>query len=308
MDVGAVGLVLLPALLPVLVGLGAPQLAPGAARYLAPAVATRLLTAVAITVALTTGLLLCLACYLGIVQLIPLAHPVDWSLQTLRHELPIPTPAALAAGLVATGLLMRACLQLTRIVRSARQTAAAAAGLRAVGDLAVVQDPAVHAYAVPGRGGRIVVSTGMLRTLSGAQRRALLAHEHAHLRYHHHRYAQLARLAAAANPLMLPVALAVDQAIERWADSAAAQEVGDPAIVAHALGLAVLARPRFPPQALSAARNDALERILDLFEPPRRRARIGVVLAVASAMCWVSTAVIVLYTHGVIELAEATRR
>ena len=106
MDVGAVGLVLLPALLPVLVGLGAPQLAPGAARYLAPAVATRLLTAVAITVALTTGLLLCLACYLGIVQLIPLAHPVDWSLQTLRHELPIPTPAALAAGLVATGLLM----------------------------------------------------------------------------------------------------------------------------------------------------------------------------------------------------------
>ena len=145
----------------------------------------------------------------------------------------------------------------------------------------------MHAYAVPGRGGRIVVSTGMLRTLSGAQRRALLAHEHAHLRYHHHRYAQLARLAAAANPLMLPVALAVDQAIERWADSAAAQEVGDPAIVAHALGLAVFARPRFPPQALSAARNDALERILDLFEPPRRRARIGVVLAVASAMCWV---------------------
>ena len=71
---------------------------------------------------------------------------------------------------------------------------------------------------------------------------------------------------------MLPFALAVDQAIERWADSAAAQEVGDPAIVAHALGLAALARPRFPPQALSAARNDALERILDLFEPPRRRA------------------------------------
>jgi hypothetical protein len=267
-----------------------------------------LLTAVALTVALTTGLLLCLACYVGTVHLIPLAHPVDWSSPRLHKELPIPTPAAVVAGLVATSLLARASLHLTRVVRSAHHTAAAAAGLPAVGDLSVVQDSAVHAYAVPGRGGRVVVSTGMLRTLSGPQRRALLAHEQAHLRYHHHRYAQLARLAAAANPLMLRVALAVDQAIERWADAAAVREVGDPAIVAHAVGRAALARPMFPVQTLGAARNAVVERIRDLIEPPRRRARIGVLLALAMALCWVSTAAVVLYTHGVIELAEATHR
>jgi hypothetical protein len=306
--VDPVGLVLALALLPVLVGFGAARLAPGAARYLAPATATCLLTAVALTVALTTGLLLFLAGYLGIVHLIPLAHPVDWSLPTLRKELPIPTPAAVAAGLLATGLLMRACRQLTRVMSNARQTSAAVAGLWAVGDLAVVQDSAVQAYTVPGRHGRIVVSTGMLRRLSGPQRRALLAHEHAHLRYHHYRYSQLVRLAAAANPLMLPVARAVDQAIERWADEAAVHEVGDPTIVAHALGQAALARPMFPDHALGAAGNDVVDRIRDLVEPPRRRARIGVLLAVAPAMCWVSTAAVVLYTHGVIELAEATHR
>jgi Zn-dependent protease with chaperone function len=94
----------------------------------------------------------------------------------------MPAPAALVAGLGASGMLARGYLHLARVVRSARQSTAAAARLQAIGDLAIVQDPAVHAYAVPGRYGRVVVSTGMLRTLSGPQRRALLAHEHAHLR------------------------------------------------------------------------------------------------------------------------------
>jgi Zn-dependent protease with chaperone function len=306
--VSTFSLVLMLALLPVLVGLGAAQLAPRAARYLPPAAATLLLTATALSVALASGVLLCLACYIGIVDLIPAAHPVDWSAQRLHQALPMPAPAALVAGLVASGMLARGYLHLARVVRSARQTTAAAARLSAIGDLAVVQDPAVHAYAVPGRYGRVVVATGMLRTLSGPQRRALLAHEHAHLRYHHHRYAQLARLAAAANPLTLPLALAVDQAIERWADAAAVREVGDPATVAHALGLAALARPVIPPPALGAAHNDVVDRIRDLMDPPRRRLLIGILLTVATALCWASTATVVLYTHGVIELAEATHR
>jgi len=45
----------------------------------------------------------------------------------------------------------------------------------------------------------------MLRTLSADERRALLAHEAAHLTYRHHVYTQLTDVAAAANPLLRPL-------------------------------------------------------------------------------------------------------
>jgi Peptidase family M48 len=301
-------LILLVALLPLPVGFSAGRIAPRAARLLPPAAATLLLTTVALTVALATGLPLCLAAYVGTVDLLPLIHPYDWSAQQLHERLPIPTPAALATGLVAIVLAGRACLHLARVALSAHRTASAVAALPAIGDLAVVHDPAVHAYAVPGRGGRVVVSTGMLRALSGPQRRALLAHEQAHLRHRHYRYTQLARLAAAANPLMHPVARAVDQATERWADAAAVREIGDPTTLAHALGLAALARPILPAHALGASHHDVVDRIRDLLEPPRRRVHTGILLAAATALCWMSTATVVLYTHSLVELAEAASR
>jgi Zn-dependent protease with chaperone function len=299
-------------LIPVLLGAGAGGFGSRAARRLPPALATVLLTAFALTVALATGMLLCLAAYVGTVGLLPLVHPRDWSPRRLHEELPIPAWVALATGAVAGVLLARACRHLVRVVRSSRRTAAAAAALPAIGDLAVVPDTAIHAYAVPGGGphrrGRVVVSTGMLRCLSGPQRRALLAHEQAHLRYHHHWYVQLARLAAAANPLMRPVAIAVDQATERWADAVAVRQVGDRAVVAHALGRAALARPAAPGDALGAAQHDVLDRIRDLLEPPRRQAHTALLFAAATAACWLCTIAVILYTHGIVDIAEAASR
>jgi Zn-dependent protease with chaperone function len=79
---------------------------------------------------------------------------------------------------------------------------------------------------VSGLRGRIVVTTGLLHNLEPAERRAVLAHEAAHLRGHHQIYVQLTELAAAANPLLRPVARAVRYGVERWADEPA------PALVA----------------------------------------------------------------------------
>jgi Zn-dependent protease with chaperone function len=105
-----------------------------------------------------------------------------------------------------------------------------------------VPDDIPGAYALPGFTGRIVVSTAMLHALPADERAVLLAHEAAHLTHRHHAYLLTAELAAAANPLVRPSLGAVRRAVERWADEAAAAEVGDRDLAARALARAGLAR------------------------------------------------------------------
>ena len=73
-----------------------------------------------------------------------------------------------------------------------------------------------------GRPGRIVVSTGLLQRPDASQRRALLAHERAHLAGGHHVHNTAAHLAAAASPLLGRLAAAVALACDRRADKTAA--------------------------------------------------------------------------------------
>ncbi len=103
----------------------------------------------------------------------------------------------------------------------------------------VVADEAVHAYALPGWTGWIVVTAGMLGVLDEPGQDALLAHEQAHLAGFHYLFTTAARLAAAASPL-LPGARAVEYTVQRWADERSAAVVGDRRLVAHAIGRAAL--------------------------------------------------------------------
>nr|WP_223186357.1 M56 family metallopeptidase [Streptomyces sp. CBMA29] len=172
-----------------------------------------------------------------------------------------------------------------------------------------MENDAVIAYTIPGRHRRIVVSTGMLRSLSAVQRRALLAHETSHLRHRHHRYVQLARLAAAANPLVRPVSRAVDLAVERWADENAAVEVGDRRTVAHALAAAALASaapgPAPPAGSLGGARTGVADRVGFLLRPPVRHRLAYALVTAGIVLCWTATCVAVGHIHGLMELAEA---
>lgn len=120
-------------------------------------------------------------------------------------------------------------------------------------ELEVVDEDRPDAYAVGGVGGRIVVTSGMLRLLDPAEQTVLFAHERAHLRHRHHRYATLAMVAAAAVPPLGFVTRRLRLALERWADEEAAIEVGDRRLVAQAIIRAALGRTDYSSPAAGGA-------------------------------------------------------
>jgi Zn-dependent protease with chaperone function len=153
-----------------------------------------------------------------------------------------PVPGVVGA-LAAVGL----ALGVARAVRVLRARVATRRELRklcascAPGELAVVPVAEPHAFAVPGRPGRVLITQGLLRLLDGKERRVVLAHERSHLRGRHHGLRAVAELAAAVNPMLVPVREAVAFLVERAADEHAARVSGSRAITARALAKAALA-------------------------------------------------------------------
>jgi hypothetical protein len=151
-----------------------------------PRYATWLLALAAVVLAGTSCGALGLLALSALVRIPALGH-----LAHLSHQVIIAggdstsNAIALTAGiLLGAALLVTASFTITR----ARALAAAfthARTLPGAASLVVTRDQAADAYTVPGRPGRIVVSTGMLEVLDGPGRRALLAHEHAHLKARH---------------------------------------------------------------------------------------------------------------------------
>ena len=112
------------------------------------------------------------------------------------------------------------------------------------GQVVVTDDSAADAYTLPGWPCRIVITTGMLDALTAQERQVLLAHERAHAGGSHYLFTSAARLAAAANPLLRPVAAQVGYTVERWADERAAAATGDRPLTARAIARAALADVR----------------------------------------------------------------
>ena len=232
--------VYLPLLLPLCAAAGAWPLA----TRLPPRIATWLLTAVAVSLAaLSTAILGILA--LTAVLRIPLVASLGHlSAAVIRRE----DPASLSAALVAAVLLTAASVAAARAgwLRARAMVTAArdARCLPGPGQVVVIPDGAADAYTVPGWPGRIVVTAGMLDALDPAERQVLLAHEGAHAGNHHYLFTALSHFAAAANPLLRPVAAAVGYTVERWADEVAARHCGDRRVAACAVGKAALASSR----------------------------------------------------------------
>lgn len=154
-------------------------------------------------------------------------------------------------------------------------------------ELAILDSDAPTAYALPGKPGQIVVSTGMLRSLDPHERRVLLAHERAHLRCHHHRYVRLTQLSAAAMPVLAPLNSRVRFATERWADEEAALEVGDRAVVARAIAHAAIAQTDAAEGGLAIADTGVVQRIESLLnEDPNasRLTELGLTGAITGAV------------------------
>ncbi|MFJ8543327.1 M56 family metallopeptidase [Streptomyces sp. NPDC093586] len=237
--------------LPLVLPLTAWPIARLAEQRLHPRTATRLLTVVAVVMALCSTVCLGLLMVIGTAQLPGNPLPDGWSDPEVREAVPhdevagkLAIPALLAVLLACGRALWRHGLVRRRAHR-------ALAGLPDT-QVAVLSDEMPYAYALPGRRrGRVVVTTGMLSRLERAERRALFAHERAHLTARHHRFLLAVQLAARANPFLLPLRTAVSYTAERWADEEAARTVGSRRVVACAIGKAALV-PRGTPTATLA--------------------------------------------------------
>ncbi|MER7173516.1 M56 family metallopeptidase [Streptomyces mesophilus] len=228
--------------LPLVLPLSAWPIARLAEHNLLPRTATRLLTSVAAVMALCSTLCLALAMVVGTAQLPGNPLPDGWSDPEVREAVPYDEIVGKAAipALIAVAL---ACARVAwRHFRVRRQAQSALVDLPG-GQVAVLPDAEPYAYALPGgRRGRerIVVTTGLLGHLDAGERRALFAHERAHLSAGHHRFLLTVQLAARANPFLRPLRTAVVFTAERWADEESAQCVGDRKAVARAIGKAAL--------------------------------------------------------------------
>ncbi|MDX6205045.1 MAG: hypothetical protein QOF39_1102 [Frankiales bacterium] len=211
--------VYLPLMVAAVFGLTGPPIA----RRLRPGAATWLLGVGGFLTSAAAGVSLCLLGFTLLAQAPVLAAQGHWSDGVLRRHDPVTTPVAALALIAAVALLARVAVTAVRRVQAVREAHRLADALPTHGgELAVINTPDVAAYAIPGRPGRIVATTGLLRRLDGAERRAMLAHERAHLSGHHHLHQAAALLAAAGNPLLRRLPAATAAACERWADEKAA--------------------------------------------------------------------------------------
>jgi Zn-dependent protease with chaperone function len=175
------------------------------------------------------------------------------------------------AGLIAAAIILAwAALAVVRYLGTDRRRALRhAEAARMVGQRepalgAVLVEHAVPAaYSISSRPPTVVVTSGALRVLDAAQLAAVLAHEHAHLRAHHHllqALAKTARRTAPFLPLLRDAEVQVATLIELHADDVATRLSG-PAPLASALAILATAASPGPSPGLSATSADVLQRI-----------------------------------------------
>src|SRR5882724_11788675 len=148
------------------------QLAPTLARRLPPPVGTWLLSVGGLFAAAGCSASLALLAFAFVAQSPILAARGHWSDAVLRHRDPLSVPVGAVAS---AAVIVLACL----VVRTAlRRCAAVRDGYRLARslpdtgtELTVLETSQAHAFAVPGRPGRIVISSGLLRALDAGQRR-----------------------------------------------------------------------------------------------------------------------------------------
>ncbi|WCD98460.1 M56 family metallopeptidase [Streptomyces sp. HUAS 31] len=255
--------------LPLVLPLSAWPIARLAEQHLHPRTATRLLTAVAAVMATCSTVCLGLAMVVGTAQLPGNPLPDGWSDPEVRAAVPYDEIVGKAAIPALCAVLVACARTLWRHARVRRHAHRALTGLPGTG-VAVLPDALPYAYALPGgRRDRVVVTTGLLDHLQPAERRALFAHERAHLTERHHRFLLAVQLAARANPFLRPLRTAVSYTAERWADEAAAQAVGSRRTVAHAIGRAALVSRGAPVATLAgfAAPGPVPRRVAALLGP-----------------------------------------
>jgi len=322
-----VGPPLLALLLPLIIPLVASAAARPLAHRLEPRQATWLLCAAAVVLAGCAAAALALAAGFAAARQPVLAALGDYSLAPFSTHDPVPAAGGIGAALALAGAAAATAARSRHRVRALLLSYRRAARLNARDGIVVLPGPDLEAYALPGWPGRIVVSGGLLDLLEPRRRAALIAHERAHLAGRHHLFTITAWMAAAACPLLIPVARAVEFTVERWADEKAAAATGDRRLVAETIGqVAVMTARRGAAQGTARhalrlgvtgpARRPSVawagpvpRRVAALLAAPPRTQRRVLLAVCAAVMLLAGLAVLdaARDLHALLELAQASR-
>ncbi|MCU1394039.1 MAG: peptidase Ste24p [Ilumatobacteraceae bacterium] len=279
------------------------------------------LTVGAIVAALSTTGALALVAWPLVARLGLVAHIGEWSSGDVGRHTDVPV----VASVIALGLLCVVAARVARFggrlvaqIRELGTTHRALAGQplagHPLGPVLVVSDRRPLAYAAPAitaRGGRAVISTGLIEVLDAEEQVAVLAHERAHLQHRHHLFTFLLDAAVVLDPFLSSVAKHARFQLERWADETAAAAT-HPDVLASALAKAALAqlahgRLVAAPLTLQAVQSGVTERVRALIGDGAPRQRIGllhlVVVAAAAGVLAVAWA-----AHDMDGIFDALRR
>ena len=164
---------------------------------------------------------------------------------------------------------VRSIAQATRLRRRHRHALSLLGHADASLGVTVVDCAEAAAYCLPGRGARVVISTGALHALSSAELTAVLAHERAHIAGRHHLIlagVDGLRRAFPRIPLFAAAPDEVGALVEMLADDAAGRAEARPIVAAALVRLAGMNAPQ---AALAAGGTHAVQRVRRLLAPAR---------------------------------------
>ena len=241
---------------------------------LPPVIAARIVTtSLAIVAAAAAPTMWILS--LGYIAHLPLLDGrLDWCAETLGVHDPISSWVGLPALLLtfAGGIRVRAVLSRYRRLRHDHS-----------GPVEIADHAHPFAFTLPGRGGHVMLSSGLVGMLDEAERAVVLAHEHTHARHRHDRYLLTAQLAAAVVPPLRWLVSRLQFSLERWADETAVVHCGDRGFVARTLGKVAL-RTATPIGVMGFTGLGVPARVAALLAPPTTSIRWGTQAALWSAI------------------------
>ena len=263
-------------------------------RHLPPVIAARVIavTTVVVAAAAVPTIWILSFSYLGHAS--PFGHRLEWCSHALGVHQRVPSWVGLPTVIIGGVGVLRA----VAVLRSHRR-------LRydAPGSVEIAGHERPFAYTLPGRGGHIVLSSGLLELLDEDEQAVVLAHEEAHATHRHDRYLLVSQLAQAAVPFLRPLAARLQFSIERWADEAAVRACGDRRFVARTLGKVAL-HGLTPVGVPSFAGLGVSARMAALLAPPPRGPRPSAVLTIWGAIA--ITAILAAFQmHHLVGLATA---
>lgn len=261
-------------LLPLIVAIALAVIVTASHRRLPPVVAARAVTITLAVVAAAAVPTLWIVSVGFVTHLSVLGGRLDWCAAAIGVHDPVPAwigaPALLLT--IAGVVRVRAVLKTYRRLRQHH-----------AGMVEIAEHPQPFAFTLPGRGGQVVLSSGIVALLDEAEQGVVLAHENAHARHRHDRYLLTAQLAAAAIPPLRPLAGRVQFSLERWADEIAVAHCGDRGFVARTLGKVAL-RSVTPVGAMSFAGLGVPARVAALLAPPMTALRSSAHAAIWTAI------------------------